>query len=194
MKRYISKEMRRLGINFFETKKYSSRRFSKQGWEKKFLKRKSLFGKRLLEKQRLLFHYYPNNEGEIKFIYKKLRDPKKLIIFLETQLVCVVYRSLFAISKAQACQLISSGNVFVNGKKVDVPRSQVNIGDEITLKPEMLTNEKVKNALDSRKETLSFIKLDREKLVATLVNQPELEDLDVQFNLNLISSWYNMFI
>jgi small subunit ribosomal protein S4 len=50
---------------------------------------------------------------------------------LESRLDNLVYRSGFAVSRAQARQNIRRGLFTVNGKKINIPSTQVKVGDII---------------------------------------------------------------
>ena len=52
---------------------------------------------------------------------------------LERRLDNVVFRLGFGMSRRQARQLVRHGHVPVNGRKVNIPSFQVNVGDEITI-------------------------------------------------------------
>ena len=57
-----------------------------------------------------------------------------LIQQLERRLDNVAYRLGFAISRRQARQVVRHGHVTVNGKKVNIPSYQVQVGDEIAIR------------------------------------------------------------
>ena len=59
-----------------------------------------------------------------------------LIQQLERRLDNVAYRLGFAISRRQARQVVRHGHVQVNGRKVNIPSFQVNVGDEIAIRDE----------------------------------------------------------
>jgi small subunit ribosomal protein S4 len=57
-----------------------------------------------------------------------------LIQQLERRLDNVAFRLGFAISRRQARQVVRHGHVTVNGRKVNIPSYQVNVGDEIAVR------------------------------------------------------------
>ncbi len=57
-----------------------------------------------------------------------------LIQQLERRLDNVAYRLGFAVSRRQARQVVRHGHVQVNGRKVNIPSFQVNVGDEIAIR------------------------------------------------------------
>src|SRR4029079_3330728 len=71
-----------------------------------------------------------------------------LLILLERRLDNVVHRLGFAPSRRSARQLITHGNIIVNGEKTNVPSYLTKVGDTITIKEHMKTNEPVQNSLN----------------------------------------------
>src|SRR6476646_3046668 len=74
---------------------------------------------------------------------------ENLLRMLEARLDNIVYRMGFAVTRAQARQLVSHAAIRVNGKKVNLPSYQVRPGDEVAL------SERAKNQL-STKEALTL--------------------------------------
>ncbi len=98
--------------------------------------RKSEYGLQLREKQKTK-RLYGVSERQFKNYYLRLQQTENrgmlLLANLEMRLDNVVYRLGFAPSRASARQLIRSGHVQVNGKKVKVSSYAVRIGDKIAL-------------------------------------------------------------
>ncbi len=86
-------------------------------------KAKRLYG--VLESQ--FHHYY---ETAIK---SKANTAEVLVQLLESRLDNVCYRLGFTISRSLARQLVTHGNILVDGKKVDVPSFQTKPGMVISL-------------------------------------------------------------
>ena len=84
---------------------------------------KRIYG--LLERQ---FHKY-----YVKASNQKGNTGENLLRQLETRLDNVIYRMGFAVTRAQARQLVAHRAVSVNGKRVNLPSYQVRPGDEISL-------------------------------------------------------------
>ena len=57
-----------------------------------------------------------------------------LLRICESRLDNVIYRLGFAMSRAEAKQLVSHGHFLVNGKKVDIPSYLLEVGDVIDIK------------------------------------------------------------
>src|SRR5580765_6066874 len=96
------------------------------------------YGLQLREKQKAKRIYF-TQEGQFRNYFEKAaRKPgvtgELLLQQLERRLDNVVYRLGFAQSRRQARQLVRHGHVLVNGKKVNIPSYQVNVGEEISIK------------------------------------------------------------
>jgi small subunit ribosomal protein S4 len=96
------------------------------------------YGLQLHEKQKAKRMYF-TLEGQFREYYEKASRSQGvtgelLIQQLERRLDNVAYRLGFAISRRQARQVVRHGHVQVNGKKVNIPSFQVNVGDEISVR------------------------------------------------------------
>jgi small subunit ribosomal protein S4 len=96
------------------------------------------YGLQLHEKQKAKRMYF-TLEGQFREYYEKASRSQGvtgelLIQQLERRLDNVAYRLGFAISRRQARQVVRHGHVQVNGKKVNIPSFQVNVGDEIAIR------------------------------------------------------------
>jgi small subunit ribosomal protein S4 len=96
------------------------------------------YGLQLHEKQKAKRMYF-TLEGQFRAYYEKASRAtgvtgELLIQQLERRLDNVAYRLGFAISRRQARQVVRHGHVQVNGRKVNIPSFQVNVGDEIAIR------------------------------------------------------------
>lgn len=116
----------------------------------------------------------------------------KLLSLLELRLDNFVYRARLAKSRAQARQLVSHGNILVNGKKLDIPSYQVRVGDEISVTSKVANSDwfkQVKEDLKSDVQIANWIEpLDNGAKVKKV---PEKENFDKTFNPQLIVEFYN---
>lgn len=139
---------------------------------------KRLYG--LLERQ---FHLYFERAKA-----KQGKTGEWMLIFLESRLDNVVYRSGIAASRAQARQLVSHSQFKVNGKSVNIPSLQVKAGDIVEVKAGKNEKSFWKNTQKentSQQEVPAWLQVDRAKL-AIKVNQlptPELIQSDLQMNI-----------
>src|ERR1022692_1085289 len=97
------------------------------------------YGLQLHEKQKAKRIYF-TLESQFRAYYEKANRAQGvtgdlLIQQLERRLDNVAFRLGFAISRRQARQVVRHGHVEVNGRKVNIPSFQVNVGDEIKIRP-----------------------------------------------------------
>ena len=150
----------------------------------------SEYGKQLQEKQKIQITYGLTNK-QMKKIFKLSRE--KLVLILEQRLDRIVFLLGFAPSSRVARQLVSHGHIIVNNRKVTVPSYHVRVGDAISIRPES-RSKKVFEDVELRlkkHEVPTWLKLDKEKLKGELFEEPKLGDINLSFDLNLVSQFYS---
>ncbi len=159
------------------------------GWRKGRL---SEYGVRLREKQKIK-RYYGVYEAQFMKLFEEAErltgnTGETLLQLLERRLDNVVYKLNFAASRKAARQLITHGLVHVNGRRVDTPAFTANVGDKIEIKDSEKSLKKVKQQLESNPNfsTQTWLQLDREKPVATVVALPTREDVQIPVEEHLI--------
>jgi len=108
------------------------------GQSKTGRRKTSEFRRLLEEKQKVRFNYGVS-EGQLRrylALARKMpgRTGENLLAVLERRLDNVVFRLGFAPTIPAARQLVSHGNILVNGKKVDRPGYLAESGDEVSVK------------------------------------------------------------
>ena len=118
---------------------------------------------------------------------------ENLLKLLESRLDNVVYRLGFAMSRAEARQLIVHGHFTVNGSKVDIPSYILNAGDVVTLKDKSRDSVKIKSILESneQKPLPSWLDLDKNTLTGRVVDQPDPAQIDIPIEVHLIVELYS---
>jgi small subunit ribosomal protein S4 len=101
-------------------------------------RKKSDFGVKLMEKQKLRFNY-GLSERQLQRLMIDARKSKEptgdtLLQLLERRLDNVVFRAGFAPTVASARQLVSHGHLLLNGKPVNIPSIRLRVGDEVSVK------------------------------------------------------------
>jgi small subunit ribosomal protein S4 len=102
-------------------------------------KRKKLsdYALRLMEKQKLRFHYGLSERQLRRYVAEafagKGNSGHMLLQLLERRLDNIVFRAGFAPTMASARQMVLHRHVTVNGKRVNIPSFQVRPGDAIQL-------------------------------------------------------------
>ena len=118
-----------------------------------------------------------------------------LMQILETRLDNVVYRLGFAVSRAEARQLIIHGHFTVNGAKVDIPSYLIKEGDVIAIKEKSKDSVKIKAILESTesKPLPKWLECDRANnaYVGKVVALPTIEDVDLPLEVHLIVELYS---
>ena len=116
-----------------------------------------------------------------------------LFNLLEKRLDNVVYRLGLAPSRDAARQLVRHKHVLVEGAVCDIPSAQVRLGQQVSIRPKSrnipMVVEAVKNA--ARRERLPFVEADDQNLVGKLIAEPQLSDLPVPIQENLIVELYS---
>ena len=160
----------------------------------------SEYGKELFEKQKMR-DFYGISEKQFKNYVKqilkkrgKIEDTSlELIKKLEKRLDNVVFRLGLTSSRHQARQLVNHNHFLVNGKSVNIPSYQVKKGDVISLrkqKKEKPFFKKVSLIL-KKAQPPSWLKINKEKIIGEVVEEPSLEDSGVPAEIPSIFEFYS---
>jgi small subunit ribosomal protein S4 len=118
---------------------------------------------------------------------------ENLLVLLERRLDNVVYRLGFADSRSQARQLIQHGHILLNGRKTDIPSCLVKEDDVISWKESSTKTGYYQQAVQNieAKSVLSWLSLDKEKLVGRVLSLPTPDDIDAKFEGKTIVEFYS---
>ena len=160
--------------------------------------RLSDYAVQLREKQKVK-RIYGLLERQFRNVYAKAAGEKgntgeNLLRILEQRLDNIVYRMGFAVTRAQARQLVAHKSVMVNGKKVNLPSFQVKAGDEVAITERARKQLRIQEALTlSQQMDLSpgWVEVDAKQMTGTLKALPERSDLPSDINENLIVELYS---
>jgi small subunit ribosomal protein S4 len=159
--------------------------------------RVSDYGLQLREKQKLR-RMYGVLERQFHNYYKQAAQQKgstgeNLLKLLEGRLDNVAYRMGFAVTRAEARQLVSHKSIAVNGRLVNIPSFQVNPGDEISLREKAKKQLRVQNALQLAGEAgfPEWLEVDQTKMSGVLKQLPERDDILPDINENLVVELYS---
>jgi small subunit ribosomal protein S4 len=165
------------------------------------MKRKKLsdYTIRLVEKQKILFHYGLREKQLVNYVKRAKKDMSRawvdtLVIDLEKRIDNVVFRLNWAPSIPAARQMVSHGQVLVNGKKLNLPNYILKAGDEITLsergfKTGAFLQAKARPRLSSIPACLvkqPVGEVEKAKLIA----DPLPEDIPFEFEKRLVTEFY----
>ena len=119
---------------------------------------------------------------------------ENLLSMLEARLDNIVYRMGFAVTRAQARQLVSHKAIEVNGKKVNLPSYQVKAGDLVAVVEKSRAQLRITEALNLSQEmdlAPSWIEVDAKKFAGSVKALPERSDLPSDINESLIVELYS---
>jgi small subunit ribosomal protein S4 len=118
---------------------------------------------------------------------------ENLFNLLEKRLDNIVYRMGFAPSRASARQLVRHKHVLVNGQVCDIPSRQVRIGQTIVIRQQSRSMPMIVEALknNAKRDRLPFVEADEKALEGRLVAEPQLSDLPIPIQENLIVELYS---
>ncbi|MBR0352535.1 MAG: 30S ribosomal protein S4 [Oscillospiraceae bacterium] len=157
----------------------------------------SEYGQQLREKQKAK-KFYGVLENQFRSYFEMAeRRPgqtgENLLSILESRLDNVVYRLGFAMSRAEARQMVSHGHVTVNGRKVNIPSYQVKPGMIVALKETSRGIEKIKANIEANafRPAPKWLEYDANNLLAKVVAVPAREDIDLPIEERLIVELYS---
>ena len=187
------KESRRLGVNIYghpKAMKKADGRFNRAN------KKLSNYGQQLLEKQRLRAYYGLMEKKFSRYVKEAAQENgvtgDNLIKKLEKRLDNLVYRTGFARSIRQARQMVVHGHILVNGKKIDIPSYQLEIGDQIALRNKYRKNNLFKeNFLDRHLSQISYLERDYDNFMGKLISEIELVEIPFKINEQLVIEFYS---
>jgi len=139
----------------------------------------------LLERQ---FHGYFEMASK-----RKGKTGENLLAILETRLDNAVYRLGFAMSRAEARQLVLHGHFLVNGAKVNIPSFLLKPGMIISLKEKSRSLDKFKSVIEANafRQPPKWLEYDANALVAKVSYLPTREDIDIPIEEQLIVELYS---
>lgn len=157
----------------------------------------SEYGQQLREKQKAK-RFYGVLESQFRSYFEMAeRRPgqtgENLLSILESRLDNVVYRLGFAMSRAEARQMVSHGHIVVNGHKVNIPSFQVKPGMIISLKDSSRSIEKIKTNIENNASRTApkWLEYDQTNNLAKVVAVPTKEDIDLPIEERLIVELYS---
>lgn len=156
------------------------------------------FGKQLAEKQKLKRLYRVTEKQFRKHLKEAQLQPgvvgENLVIRLESRLDNIIYRLGFAVSRAQARQLVSHSMFTVNGKVLNIPSAILKVGDEIALKPQKKEKtffKELQAVLKKKQDVADWLSLDASKMSAKVLSAPGKDDLGTGVNVSLVIEFYS---
>ncbi len=160
--------------------------------------RLSDYALQLREKQKVR-RTYGILERQFRNYYKLAAKQKgatgeNLLRLLESRLDNVVYRMGFAVTRAQARQMVSHKSISVNGETVNVPSYRVKPEDVIAVRDKAKNQLRVKEAAALSQEmdlVPAWLEVDSKKLEGVFKTYPDRDQLSPNINENLIVELYS---
>ncbi len=155
------------------------------------------YGLQLREKQKTKRIFFTQERQFRNYFEEAARSKavtgEMLLQQLERRLDNIVYRMGFAVSRRQARQLVRHGHVQVNGRKVDIPSYEVNVGDEVALREKSRQLPVVVSAREftSHQAPPTWMEVDRENLKGRVTTMPTRADINLPINEQLIVELYS---
>lgn len=158
-------------------------------------RKKSDFGVKLMEKQKLRFNY-GLSERQLRRLMMDARrgqapTGETLLSLLERRLDNVVYRAGYAPTIAAARQLVNHRHVLLNGKLASIPSMRLKVGDEVTLKSSSqqlpMVLETLKDMPLTRPEWLVW---DAQGQQARIMHLPAAEDVPFPVDVQQVVEYY----
>ena len=156
----------------------------------------SEYGQQLREKQKAR-RAYGLMEGQFKRTFERATNMKgitgdNLLQLLEVRLDNVVYRAGFGASRPQARQLVRHGHITVNGKRVNIPSANIEVGDVIAISTKSKESDFFKALREGTSRVVpKWLTVDNENLTATVTVLPAREDIDLTLQENMIVEYYS---
>ena len=157
----------------------------------------SEYGQQLREKQKAK-RFYGVLESQFRSYFEMAeRRPgqtgENLLSILECRLDNVVYRLGFAMSRAEARQMVSHGHITVNGRKDNIPSYQVKPGMTVALKESSRGIEKIKANIEANafRPAPKWLEYDANNAMAKVVAAPARDDIDLPIEEHLIVELYS---
>lgn len=159
--------------------------------------RVTVFGTQLREKQKLR-RMYGILEKQFRNYYIEAARIKgstgeNLLQLLERRLDNVVYRMGFAVTRAEARQLVSHNAVHINGKRVNIASYQVNPGDDVEIREKSKKQLRIEAALEIGEQIgfVPWVEVDVKQVKGVFKALPDRDELPPDINESLVVALYS---
>ncbi len=168
------------------------------GYEQQYRRqRPSAYGMQFREKQRLR-RVYGVLENQFRRYFREASRRKgltgtNLLVILESRLDNIVHRLGWAMSRAQARQLVSHGHFDVNGKRCDIPSALLKPGDVVSVHLTSRGMPYFKQIVETlgQRAVPVWLSFDAVDMSGRMVAYPTREEIDVDINEQLVVEYYS---
>lgn len=160
-------------------------------------RRDSDFRTRLVEKQKLRYHYGILEKQFTRYVSNasQQRGPAgdNLLRMLESRLDNIVWRLGLGATIPAARQLVVHGHIKVNGKRVDRPSFLVSVGDEVSVCDKSKAKPFIAAALElsTTKVRPSYLEFDPAKAAGKMLAAPGRADAPFDINTQAVIEFYS---
>ena len=185
---------RRVGVPIADIPKHTGKELQIPGMHGYRGRRNTEYGVRLIEKQKLRYHY-----GMLEKQFRRSMDMAKkskgntansMIQILETRLDNVLRRLGVGRTIWATRQIVAHGHVIVNGRKTDIASYQVKPGDTITFKEGIAKLLRDNMEMGAGHNVPNWLEWNPAQLTAKINALPTPEDVPFEVNMNLIIEFY----
>ena len=173
------------------------RRSTPPGMNMQRRRKVSEYGLQMREKQKVR-KTYSVLERQFRNYFEKADQRKgmtgeNLLRLLEMRLDNVVYRMGFALSRAQARQLVSHGHFTVNGVPTNIPSFGTKPGDRIEVREGRRGRAVFQVGAEHMKSAQipGWVSVDPAKLSGSVLSEPGRDQMPVEFNEQLVVEYYS---
>lgn len=185
---------RRVGVPIADIAKHTAKELTLPGMHGYRGRRQTEYGVRLVEKQKLRYHYCVQEKQFRRYLSaakkSKGNSANSMLQLLETRLDNVVRRLGVARTIWAARQIVAHGHVLVNGRKTDIASFAVKPGDVITFKEKI--SKLLREGMESNAghNVPAWLEWNPAQLTAKINALPNPEDVPFEVNMNLIIEFY----
>lgn len=188
---------RRLNAPVFvktQTQKFALR----EGRREKRVFSRSNYGLQLVEKQKARFTYGLTAKQFAKYVKQTLsskgtNNKEMLFATLEKRLDNTIYRAGFAPTRQAARQMVSHGHIMIDGKKVNIPSYQVQVGEVISIRPGSQSSPLFTKLTETLAQVTapSWMVVAIDKKTITVQGEPKLAQTELLFDLGPVLEFYS---
>lgn len=155
------------------------------------------FKVRLMEKQKLRFHYGILEKQFKRYVSEAARRKGptgvNLVFLLESRLDNIVWRLGLAPTIPAARQLVVHGHIQVNGKRVDRPSYQVKLNFEVSVREKSRNKSFMQENLQRSLSRIRphFLEFDAAKAIGKMISRPVKEDIPFEIDTQKVIEFYS---
>ena len=200
----VCRRCRQVGIKLFlkgdrclTPKCAVDKRRTPPGQNVSFRRRPTEAGLRLREKQKARYTYGLMEKQFAKLFEKAKKQSgvtgERFVEMLELRLDNVVYRLNFSNSRNQAREMVRSGHISVNEKRLDIPSAIIKPGDIVSWNKTAMEKDFVKVLTQGipKRPVPGWLALDAGALTGTVLTVPQAADMDQEIDTRLIVEYYS---